>query len=110
MRRYPLALIAVVTLAACARLGLEAPQSFNERLAYAASSATAVYDAIADATRAGTLAPDDAEDLIEITDRAAELMTSARRIRDAGNEAEASRQLALALAIITEVQRFSQEE
>lgn len=102
--------LAAFALVACAGLGLQAPESFNERLAYATSTTSAVYDSIAQGTRAGDISPDDAEDLIEITDRARNLIISARAIRDAGNEAEASRQLALALAIVSEVQRFSQEE
>lgn len=114
MRRMSLPALALLVvaslLAGCSALGLQSPESFNERLAYATATTSAVYDSIAQATRAGDIAPDDAEDLIEIADRARDLLISARAIRDAGQEAEASRQLALALAIVTEVQRFSQEQ
>lgn len=112
MRRFSLPVFTLLAtmLAGCGLFGLQAPESFNERLAYATSTTSAVYDSIAVATRAGDISPDDAEDLIEITDRARDLLISARRIQDAGETAEASRQLALALAIVTEVQRFSQEE
>lgn len=112
MRRLPLfSFLAVLTLiAGCQTLGLDSPQSFNERMVFAAASTSAVYDSIAASTRAGSVTPDDAEDLIEIADRARDLLTSARRIHDAGQVDEASRQLALALAIVTELQQFTQRE
>lgn len=108
--RTAFACLSLLALTACAALGLSSPQSFDERLAYAVTTTSAVYDSIAVETRDGRISPDDAEDLVAIADRARDLLISARRIHDAGQEAEASRQLALALAIVTEIQRYSQEE
>ena len=52
-----------VLLAGCAALGLEAPQTFNEKLAVGYSTVTAVRAAAATFVSSGKLSPDDAQNV-----------------------------------------------
>lgn len=93
--------LALLALASCTT----APQTFNERLAYAVVTQTAAVEAVAAGVRSGELEADEAERMLDAAQSARDLMDASRRVHEqVGETPEASRQLALALAILTELQ------
>ncbi len=114
LRLPPVALLGAVAVSwlviGCTGLGLEAPQSFTERLAYGYATHTAVMDSTTHALEAGEISSSEAAEVAEIGDNARELLDSARAVHDAGRVPAAQRQLVLALALLTELQRYIQRE
>lgn len=89
-------------LAGCALLGIEKPQSFDERLAYGVSVNTAVRDSADADLNAGRMSSADARDVLAKTDKAREYLDSAREVGDTGI---GRGRLTLAVAILTQLQR-----
>lgn len=98
-----LALVAVVgvLLAGCA--------SFEKSLAYAYATNTAIAEATTEALAAGEISADEARDVAAILRCARTVTESAERIAATGSEAEAQGELAVALAVLAEVQSFNAE-
>lgn len=90
----------VVFAAGCALLGLERPESFTERLAYAYSTHTAIVAATAESVAAADITVEAAESIAEGAREARELLDGARAVNDLGNSAEAGNRLALATTIL----------
>jgi hypothetical protein len=101
---YPLLAVVALLLGACA--GLTQPQTFEQRLAYAYGSHTAVQEAAASSLDAGALHSSDAESLLDVADRARTLLDAARTAYRAGDVSTAEGRLELATALLTELQQY----
>jgi hypothetical protein len=108
-RRAPWGLLAggllAVLLSACSALGLAPAQSFDQRLAYAYGTHTAILEATKSARDAGTLTPADVQHVTTAADQARTLLDGARQIAAADPEG-ASARVQTALAILTELQTW----
>lgn len=105
----PLALIVASALVACGTLFV-APQSFSERLAAGYIAHTAVTTAATNALRAGDISSADAEHVLKIGAEARAVLDAAKLANDAGDVATAQGRLAMAVAIITQLQTFLREK
>lgn len=61
-------LLCFAVLTACAQLGLQPAQSFDQKLGYAAASATSIRISAAAALDAKTIEVEDAENVLKLTD------------------------------------------
>jgi hypothetical protein len=95
----------VVLLNACSALGLAPAQSFDQQLAYAYGTHTAVLQATASARDAGTLSPADVQHVTAAADQARTLLDGARTL-EATDPGAASSHLHTAVAILTELQTW----
>lgn len=93
-------------IAGCAQLGLEAPQSFEERLAYAVTQNAAARQAAANALNAGDIGKADAEYVLKTTDSGRELLDAAKVASGAGDIKTAEGRLSLATNVLTELQAY----
>jgi flagellin-specific chaperone FliS len=101
-----LAACAFYLVIACAQLGLAPAKSFESRLAYAYATHTAVLEAAASAVKAGTLSKTDGQAFLKISDEARTLLDSALNVYQQHDTAGADNKLALATAILTELQSY----
>ncbi len=102
MRALAVLMIGAV-LAACAQMGVPQPQSCQQRLAYAYGVNTAVREASVAELKAGAITTEDMEHIIALNDQARALLDAARTLPD---PAQAESRLALATAVLTELQAF----
>lgn len=79
-RHYLSLLILAFVLAGCQSLGLEAPQSFGESLAYAYSQNAAVRSSAAQALTTGAITKADATQVLTTTDTARSALDEARKL------------------------------
>jgi hypothetical protein len=99
-----LACVAALLLSACAAL---APaETLDQRLAYAYGAHTAVLNAAATSVELGDISADQGQAVLELADRARLVLDSARAVLAAGDPRAAEDQLALALAVLTELQAY----
>lgn len=98
--------VAFLVLAGCASLGLEAPQSFDERLAYAVTQNAAARQAAANALDAGDIQLADAQYVLKSTDSARELLDAAKVASGGGDIQTAEGRLSLATNVLTELQAY----
>lgn len=104
--RLRIFLVALLTLlASCAQLGLAPAQSFDQKLAYAYGTHTAVLQAATSALTAKVITVDDAKQVATLADQSRALLDAARI---AGDPTEASNKLLLATAILTQLQAYLQ--
>lgn len=96
----------LLLLAACAQLGVQPAQSFDERLAYAYGTNTAVREASTSALNAGEITPDDMERVIALNDQARALLDAARLAHGTGDLETADARLTLAVSVLTQVQTY----
>lgn len=101
-----LAFLVILLLAACAQLGLEAPQTFEERLAYAYSQNAAIRTSAAQALKAGTITKSDAQQVLTTTDTARAALDESRKFQVAGDTSTALGKLTMASSLLTTVQTF----
>jgi hypothetical protein len=94
------------SLVACAQLGIVAPQSFEQRLAYTYGSVTAVRTSAAQALQAGTISKADAQKVLDLSDQARGLLDSSRMASKGGDMTNAVGQLNLANAVLLELQKY----
>src|SRR5688572_27375488 len=78
MKRIPAITVLFVLLSACAPLGINTAQSFDQKLAYAAQVNTSVLTASTAALRAKQISSKDHEEVIRLADQAKGLIDSAR--------------------------------
>lgn len=102
-------LFALQLLAGCASLGLVEPQTFEDRIAYAYTLYTGVLEATAASLDAGRMTSEQGERIAQMGDDAQALLDSARRIHAAGDTEAATRQMALAITVLNELQLYAQE-
>jgi len=101
-----LAAIAAVILAACG--SLTKPEGFEQRLAYGYGTYTAVVNAAAAGVETGRLSPDAGESVLELSDKARTLLDLSRTLHGGGDIRQAEDQLTLAIAVLTELQRYAE--
>lgn len=96
-------LSAIFLLSACAQLGLSSAKTFDQKLAYAYGTHTAVLQAATSAVQAHTLNPTDADQVLKLADESRSLLDAARV---AGDTAAGGNKLALATAVLTQLQTY----
>jgi len=108
LRRFSLTafLTLILALSGCQSIGLESAESFPDRVGYAIGTHTAVLQATTRALNLGEISSEQARDVAELADRSRSLIDAARQVYRAGNEAEASRQLAIATSILQHLQAY----
>ena len=97
-------------LVGCSSLGIEQASSFNDRLGYAIGQHTAVLTSAGTAVTLGDITPRQAENVLDIADNARALIDTADTIYRAGDEAAASKQLAITITILQELQKLLRGE
>ncbi len=103
--RKLLPLLALLALTSCAQLGVAPARSFDQRLAYAYGTHTAVLEAAAAGVRAGALTPADGAAVLRLADQSRQVLDAARDI-ETTNIKGAESKLALAAAILAELQEY----
>ena len=96
----------ILLLAGCAQLGLSTPQTFDQRLAVAYGSHTAIQRAAATELRAGHLKKADAQEVLNLADQSKVLLDAARM---AGDTTVAQNKLTLAVAVLTQLSAYLNE-
>lgn len=109
MRRNLLASVALLALAACAQLGLAPAQTFDQKLAYAYGTHTAIVASAAQATKTGTLNATDAEHVLTLADQSRQFLDAAHAV-ETSNVNDASAKLALATAILNQLTIYLQAQ
>ena len=93
----------ILLLAGCAQLGLSTPQTFDQKLAVAYGTHTAIQRAAATELRAGHMKKADAQEVLTLADQSKVLLDAARM---AGDTTVAQNKLTLAVAVLTQIQVF----
>lgn len=93
-------------LAGCASLGLEPAQGFDQKLAYAYGTHTAILKAGDQALTDGSISVDDAKHVLAIADQSREVLDAAKRIYAAGDKEGANAKLLLATQVLSELQTY----
>jgi hypothetical protein len=96
----------LLILTACASLGLEPAQEFDERLAYAVAQNAAVRQAAANSLNAGEIEVTDAQFVLKTTDEARTLLDAARVAAEAGDIATAEGRLSVVAAVTVNLQTY----
>jgi hypothetical protein len=94
-------------LAACAAVGLAPAQSFDQQLAYAYGTHTAVLDLTNQALQAGKLTPAEARQVSTIADNARSILDSAKAV-ETSDLATATGRLTLASKLLDQLQTYLQ--
>lgn len=102
-QRINFALVALILLAACTAVGVQAPQSFEQQLAYAYGAHTSVLEAAANALEVGDLTVEDAEAVLDLADQSRTLLDAARVASGAGDVTTAEGRLALATNVLEQL-------
>jgi hypothetical protein len=87
----------------CSTFGVQPARSFDQQLAYAYSTHTAVLDSAANALEAGSLTVEDAEAVLAMADQSRVLLDSARLAAGAGDVTTAEGRLALATNVLQQL-------
>lgn len=95
----------VLMLAGCASIGLEAPQSFGDRLAYAEGLNIGLRDASTDALNNREITSGDMEHVMAVNAQAKELLASARLLMGT-DLTSAEGKLLAATRLLTELQTY----
>lgn len=98
-------LLVILLLTGCAQLGLAPAQTFDQKLAYAYGTHTAVVQAAAGAVTSKALSKDDGTKVLALADQSRALLDAAKI---AGDPTEAGNKLLLATAILTQLQAYLQ--
>lgn len=105
MRKF-LILPLLVLLVACGTLGLPQASSFNQRLAYAYGTHTAVQASAASSLDAKEISSEDAQRVLTVADESRKGLDAARIAFNAGDASTAEGRLQLATALLTELQTY----
>jgi len=95
-----------VAIAGCTSLGLVAPQSIDQSLAYAQSQVSAAEQSAAQALAAGTIKAADAQAALSMGDQATAAIAAARAAESTGDTSTAQGKLALATSILTQLSAY----
>lgn len=95
----------LLILTACASLGIESPQSFDQRLAYSQGVATSVLSASTASLRAEEITSDDHAHVIAIVDQAKALIDSAKLL-SASDLPAANAKLQAATQVLVQIQAY----
>ncbi len=93
-------------LSGCTALGVPQAQTFNEKLAYAYGTHTAVLQATTAAISAGQLSSADAMKILSDADNVKVALDAASSAYAAGDTAGANNKLAVAVSILQSVQAY----
>jgi len=96
----------LLLLASCASLGIAPAKSLSDRLAYGYGVNIAIRQTATQELTSGTLSASDAEQVLKLTDEARTLLDAARALSGTGDIAGAESKLALATAILTNLQTY----
>lgn len=100
------AILCMHALQGCGALGLQQPQTFNERYAYALGQTTAIREAATVSLNARQISIKDAEYALKLTDQSRQFLDAAKQVADAGDVANAQGQLALVTNVLTQLQTY----
>ena len=95
--------VMLALLVGCAQLGLSTAQSFDQKLAVAYGTHTAIERATATELKAGHLKKADAQEVLTLADQSKSLLDAARM---AGDTSVAQNKLTLAVAVLTQLQTY----
>ena len=93
-------LLASMALSSCSMLGVPKAETFNDRVAYAFGTHTAVLQTITTAVVLRDIGSDEATNYAETADQARAMIDSARLVYNAGDIPGANRQLLIATSIL----------
>lgn len=96
----------LVLLSACASIGLSPAKSFDQKLAYAYGTHTAVLQAATAGVIAKSLTKTDGEQVLNLADEARTLLDAAKTIAATGQTGAAYNKLLLATAILEQLQTY----
>lgn len=97
----------ILTLcAACSSLGFVTPQTFDERLAAAYSTNTAIRNAATSSLQSGALTADDAEYALQTTRQNRTYLDAARAVAGQGDMATAEGRLYLVTSALTGLRNY----
>lgn len=94
----------VVTMSACSSVGVVAPKSPEQGLAYGYSSLAALRTQAAQGLQSGAVSVATAQQVLTLTDKARTYLDAGKAALASGDTATTAGQLALAAGIITQVQ------
>ena len=100
------ALILAIALTGCAQMGLTPAKSFDQEAAYAEGIVTAVRNSTTASLTAGSIKVSDAQQIEKLAEQADFLIISARSASLSGDTSTALSKLAMATAILTQLQTF----
>lgn len=92
-------------LLACAQLGLAPARSFDDRLAYAYATHTAVVEVISAAAQTGQVTPLEGRQAANLADNSRQLLDAAKTLEPT-NAAAAAAKLTLATAVLDQLQAY----
>lgn len=92
--------------AACTALGLQPPRNFQEQWAYAQSQVIAFRDASTAALDSGTINSTDMKWVIDVGDKADQMLDLARTAQAAGDIRNAQARLQMALVVINSLETY----
>lgn len=98
--------LAVLMLSACASLGLAPAKTFTAKLAYGYSQYTAVNNTIARALDSHDLSSRDAQNFRDTAEKARDILDGAKVASEAGDIANASDRLKLAIVVLDELAAY----
>jgi hypothetical protein len=104
MRLAALALV-VCALQGCAQLGLTPARSFDDRLAYAYATHTAVVEVVSSAAQTGQLTPPEARQAANLAENSRQLLDAAKAL-ESTDTAGATAKLTLASSVLTQLQTY----
>lgn len=105
--RLSLLPLLLLVLSACSTLGVAPAQSFDQKLAYAYATHTAVLTTATNALSAGTIKSADAEQVLKLADESRALLDGAKAVSST-DPTMAGNKLALAASILTQLQSYLQ--
>jgi hypothetical protein len=102
LRTYVLLLL----LAGCAQLGLSPARNFDDKLAYAYGTHTAVQQATTQSLNASDITSADASQVLKLADESRTLLDAAKAASSVGDINTASGKLLLATSILEQLQAY----
>jgi hypothetical protein len=92
-------------LAACAQLGLTPARTFDDRLAYAYATHTAVVEVISSAAQTGQVTPLEGRQAANLAENSRQLLDAAKAL-ESKDPAGATAKLTLASAVLNQLQTY----
>jgi hypothetical protein len=108
MKHIDYAFILLAFLMGCAQVGLTPAKSFDEKLAYAYGTHTAVLQTAAQAVNSKSMSSADGAQVLKLADESRTLLDAARIASKAGNVDTANGKLILATSILVQLQQYLQ--
>lgn len=98
--------LALPVMHGCTALGLQQPESFDQRYAYALSQTSALRLAATEALQLHQITSADAEYVLKVTDQSRALLDRAREAYQFGDQLKGKSQLEVATSVMLELQRY----